>query len=203
MTPVSRRAVLVTLASTAALTSFTASAQGAGKTLLNVSYDVSREFYKDVNAAFVANYKKTTGKDIKIDQSHAGSSAQARAVAARLAGYAPVGYDPVPWFWSDQGPLKLQMAGLAAGRDTAVVRGDPASGAFSVFCFAKDRLLAVESVNMPGDHMAGPSCSSSPFCAAICTRPKSISFSCGTPFPSMTSRIFPGLMSPCTDSPWP
>jgi len=49
-------------------------------TLLNVSYDVAREFYKDYNAAFVEHYKKTTGKDIKIDQSHAGSSAQARAV---------------------------------------------------------------------------------------------------------------------------
>jgi sulfate transport system substrate-binding protein len=52
--------------------------------LLNVSYDVAREFYKDYNAAFVANYKKTTGKDVKIDQSHAGSSAQARAVADGL-----------------------------------------------------------------------------------------------------------------------
>lgn len=48
--------------------------------LLNVSYDVAREFYKDYNQAFVAHYKKTTGKDVKIDQSHAGSSAQARAV---------------------------------------------------------------------------------------------------------------------------
>jgi sulfate/thiosulfate transport system substrate-binding protein len=53
-------------------------------TLLNVSYDVAREFYKDYNAAFVAHYKKTTGKDVKIDQSHAGSSAQARAVADGL-----------------------------------------------------------------------------------------------------------------------
>jgi sulfate transport system substrate-binding protein len=53
-------------------------------TLLNVSYDVAREFYKDYNAAFVAHYKKTTGKDLKIDQSHAGSSAQARAVADGL-----------------------------------------------------------------------------------------------------------------------
>jgi sulfate transport system substrate-binding protein len=53
-------------------------------TLLNVSYDVSREFYKDVNAAFVAQYKKSSGKDIKVDQSHAGSSAQARAVADGL-----------------------------------------------------------------------------------------------------------------------
>ena len=50
------------------------------QTLLNASYDVAREFYKDYNAAFIAHYKKTTGKDIKIDQTHAGSSAQARAV---------------------------------------------------------------------------------------------------------------------------
>jgi sulfate transport system substrate-binding protein len=56
----------------------------SAQTLLNVSYDVAREFYKDYNAAFVANYKKTTGKDVKIDQSHAGSSAQARAVADGL-----------------------------------------------------------------------------------------------------------------------
>ncbi len=52
----------------------------AAQTLLNASYDVSREFYKDYNAAFVAHYKKTTGKDIKVDQAHGGSSAQARAV---------------------------------------------------------------------------------------------------------------------------
>ncbi len=56
----------------------------SAQTLLNVSYDVAREFYKDYNAAFVANYKKSTGKDVKIDQSHAGSSAQARAVADGL-----------------------------------------------------------------------------------------------------------------------
>jgi sulfate transport system substrate-binding protein len=52
----------------------------SAQTLLNASYDVSREFYKDFNAAFVANYKKTSGKEVKIDQSHGGSSAQARAV---------------------------------------------------------------------------------------------------------------------------
>jgi len=54
------------------------------QTLLNVSYDVAREFYKDINAAFVPWYKKTTGKDVKLEQSHAGSSAQARAVADGL-----------------------------------------------------------------------------------------------------------------------
>ena len=53
--------------------------------LLNVSYDVAREFYKDINPAFVAHYKKATGKDVKIDQAHAGSSAQARAVNDGLA----------------------------------------------------------------------------------------------------------------------
>ncbi len=57
----------------------------AQNTLLNVSYDVAREFYKDYNAAFAAHYKKTTGQDVKIDQSHAGSSAQARAVNDGLA----------------------------------------------------------------------------------------------------------------------
>ena len=56
------------------------SAWAPAQTLLNASYDVAREFYKDYNAAFIANYKKTTGKDVKIDQSHGGSSAQARAV---------------------------------------------------------------------------------------------------------------------------
>jgi sulfate/thiosulfate transport system substrate-binding protein len=56
----------------------------AQQTLLNVSYDVAREFYKDINAAFVPYYKKTTGKDVKVDQAHGGSSAQARAVADGL-----------------------------------------------------------------------------------------------------------------------
>jgi len=52
----------------------------SAQTLLNASYDVAREFYKEYNSVFVANYKKTTGKDLKIDQAHGGSSAQARAV---------------------------------------------------------------------------------------------------------------------------
>jgi len=70
-------------ATVAALALATSSLAGA-QTLLNVSYDVAREFYKDLNVAFVAQQKKATGKDIKVDQSHAGSSAQARAVADGL-----------------------------------------------------------------------------------------------------------------------
>ena len=61
-----------------------ASGWASAQTLLNGSYDVAREFYKDYNAAFVAHYKKTTGKDIKVDQSHGGSSAIARSVADGL-----------------------------------------------------------------------------------------------------------------------
>jgi sulfate transport system substrate-binding protein len=69
------------IATTLAVIALTASnVVAAQTTLLNASYDVAREFYKDINVAFAANYKKTTGKDIKIDQSHGGSSAQARAV---------------------------------------------------------------------------------------------------------------------------
>ena len=69
------------LASVALAASGLASAQ---QTLLNVSYDVAREFYKDINAAFVPWYKKTVGKDVKVEQAHGGSSAQARAVADGL-----------------------------------------------------------------------------------------------------------------------
>lgn len=76
----------------------------------------------------------------------------ARCVAARLTGKAQP-YRAVPWFWSDQGPLKLQIAGLPAPHDHHVVRGDIASGAFSIFCFRDGRLAGVESVNKAADHM--------------------------------------------------
>ncbi|MGR4869810.1 sulfate ABC transporter substrate-binding protein [Variovorax sp. LARHSF232] len=76
------RKILAALA--LASTAFALPAFAQGNSLLNVSYDVAREFYKDYNAAFVAHYKKATGKDVKVDQSHAGSSAQARAVADGL-----------------------------------------------------------------------------------------------------------------------
>ena len=68
----------------AAVVLATSGLASAQQTLLNVSYDVAREFYKDINAAFVPAYKKATGKDVKIDQAHGGSSAQARAVADGL-----------------------------------------------------------------------------------------------------------------------
>lgn len=79
---------------------------------------------------------------------------QARCVAARLAGR-PASYASLPWFWSEQGPLKLQIAGLTAPNDRAVTRGDPAQGGsgFSVFRFRGAALVGVESVNRPLDHI--------------------------------------------------
>lgn len=56
----------------------------AGASLLNVSYDVSREFYKDFNGVFAAHWKKTTGEDLTLNQSHGGSSKQARSVVDGL-----------------------------------------------------------------------------------------------------------------------
>jgi 3-phenylpropionate/trans-cinnamate dioxygenase ferredoxin reductase component len=77
---------------------------------------------------------------------------QARCVAARLAGK-PLAFAAVPWFWSDQGALKLQIAGLTAGYDQTVIRGDASSTACAVYCFRNGRLLGVETVNRPADHM--------------------------------------------------
>ncbi len=78
---------------------------------------------------------------------------QAKCVAARLVGK-PMPYDALAWFWSDQGDLKLMIAGLPHGVDTWVVRGDPAARAFSTFGFRDGRLAVVESVNRAADHAA-------------------------------------------------
>jgi len=78
----------------------------------------------------------------------------ARCVAARLTGDAKT-YDGLPWFWSDQGPDKLQIAGLTTGYDHVVVRGDAAQGSFSAFCYRDGQLVGVESVNRAADHVFG------------------------------------------------
>jgi len=79
---------------------------------------------------------------------------QAKAVAAALLGKDQP-YDEVPWFWSDQYEVKLQMVGISKGHDAQALRGDLAFGRFSVCYFKDGRLLAIDSVNRPGDHMVG------------------------------------------------
>ena len=77
--PITRRSGLGLLVS-AAMVGLSSRARAAGASLLNVSYDVSREFYKEYNALFAAHWKKTSGEDLTLNQSHGGSSKQARSV---------------------------------------------------------------------------------------------------------------------------
>ena len=76
---------------------------------------------------------------------------QAKTVAAALTGN-PSPYSALPWFWSDQYDMKLQIAGLSQGADNIVLRGEVARGrSFSAFYFKGARLLACDAVNRPID----------------------------------------------------
>lgn len=77
---------------------------------------------------------------------------QAKCVAQRLTGTLNP-YTSLPWFWSDQGDDRLQIAGLIDRHDTAVIRGALKDRNFSVFCFRAGQLVGVESVNRPADHI--------------------------------------------------
>lgn len=78
---------------------------------------------------------------------------QGRCVAACILGE-PARYGALPWFWSEQFDIKLQIAGLATAGDRALAMRSKDPSRFSVLRFAGDRLVAVESVNRPGDHAA-------------------------------------------------
>ncbi len=78
---------------------------------------------------------------------------QSRIAAASLLGKSEP-YHAVPWFWSDQADLKLQIAGLSTGYDQTVVRGNPDDEKFSVLYFREGRLIAIDTVNDAPDYMA-------------------------------------------------
>ena len=92
------------------------------------------------------------GRQIRLESVHNAMS-QAKAVAAAIAGR-PEPYDEVPWFWSDQYDLKLQIAGLSAVADSALLRGDPAARSFSCLYLARGRLVAVDAINRPADFIS-------------------------------------------------
>jgi 3-phenylpropionate/trans-cinnamate dioxygenase ferredoxin reductase subunit len=79
---------------------------------------------------------------------------QAKHAAASMCGK-PKPYKDVPWFWSDQYDLKLQIAGLAAAGDRTVVRGNPADRSFAVFHLRDGAVAAVEAVNAAPEYMMG------------------------------------------------
>jgi len=91
------------------------------------------------------------GRELRIE-SVPNALEQARAAGAWLGGK-PKPNRAVPWFWSDQYGLKLQMAGLSQGYERCVLRGDPDTRSFSAFYVDGERLLAMDAVNRPADFM--------------------------------------------------
>jgi 3-phenylpropionate/trans-cinnamate dioxygenase ferredoxin reductase subunit len=89
---------------------------------------------------------------VRLESVH-NATAQAQVAAGSLLGRSGAAVQ-VPWFWSYQGDLRLQIAGLSVGHDSHVVRGRPADERFSVLYYQRDRLLAVEAVNQAADYMA-------------------------------------------------
>ncbi len=79
---------------------------------------------------------------------------QAKHAALAMVGK-PVPYNEVPWFWSDQYDLKLQIAGLAKPGDRIVLRGDPAARKFAVFHLRDGAVAAVEAVNAAPEYLIG------------------------------------------------
>jgi len=92
-----------------------------------------------------------TARPVRLE-SVQNASDQARCVAAALTGHQRP-YTSVPWFWTEQCGVRVQMAGITRDHDRTVVSGSPAEGRFSVFCFRDGRLVGTESVNRPADHM--------------------------------------------------
>jgi 3-phenylpropionate/trans-cinnamate dioxygenase ferredoxin reductase subunit len=79
---------------------------------------------------------------------------QAKTAAQNICGKGSR-HEHVPWFWSDQYDLKLQIAGLSTGYDQTVLRGDPSTGKFAMYYLGRGELLAVDAINSPKDFMTG------------------------------------------------
>lgn len=87
------------------------------------------------------------GRRLRLESVH-NALEQAKTAAANLCGV-ETKYSDVPWFWSDQYDLKLQIAGLSAGFDEVVIRGEPATRSFACFYLKEKRLIATDAVNSP------------------------------------------------------
>ena len=96
---------------------------------------------------------KLTGGLLRLE-SVANAIEQAKVAALSMLG-GHEAYDQVPWFWSDQYDIKLQIAGLAQNYDSVVLRGDPDTNNFAVFYLREGRLIAVDAINRPREFMQG------------------------------------------------
>ena len=80
---------------------------------------------------------------------------QAKVAAATLCDKT-IQYNVLPWFWSDQYDIKLQIAGISTGYDNLVLRGDPTCGRkFSAFYFNNEKIIAIDAINSPQEFMIG------------------------------------------------
>jgi len=94
------------------------------------------------------------GRNVRLE-SVQNAADQAKVVAAVICGKDAT-YDALPWFWSDQYDVKLQIAGLSQGYEEALVRREAAgSGKFSVWYFQGEKLLAVDAINHPKAYVLG------------------------------------------------
>lgn len=89
------------------------------------------------------------GRHIRLESVH-NALEQAKTAAANICGE-DVEYSQVPWFWSDQYDIKLQIAGLSSNHDKVVVRGDPATRSFSCLYLREGVLIACDAINAPRD----------------------------------------------------
>ena len=94
----------------------------------------------------------TSGRRLRLE-SVQNANDHAKAAAAVILG-APQPYRALPWFWSEQGSMRLQMAGLASADGERHRRAGATPASFSVLHYAAGRLVCVESVNAPMDHIA-------------------------------------------------
>ena len=98
---------------------------------------------------YTASQPDIYGRRLRLESVH-NALEQAKTAAANLCGE-DVSYSDVPWFWSDQYDLKLQIAGLSEGYDDVVIRGNPADRSFSCLYLKSGRLIAVNAINAPRD----------------------------------------------------
>ena len=91
------------------------------------------------------------GRRLRLESVH-NAQEQAKTAAATICGILEP-YAQVPWFWSDQYDLKLQIAGLTEGYDEVVLRGDPDERAFAAFYLRDSRLIAVDAINSAREFM--------------------------------------------------
>jgi 3-phenylpropionate/trans-cinnamate dioxygenase ferredoxin reductase subunit len=91
------------------------------------------------------------GRQLRLESVH-NALEQAKTAASDICGIESH-YCQVPWFWSDQYDIKLQIAGLSQGYDDVVLRGDPSGGSFACLYLADGVLIAVDAINSPREFM--------------------------------------------------